>query len=263
MFQSPICFQCFVPVRCDHWVRGRSYLSSPQQAALQAAGHANLETGCLAGKTVLMDTGLGCPKSFFSLTAFRGRLWKHHNSSSKTSLAATCLWYPFNSSSEHLRSRKCLQNFSWVYRTSSHFIWSVVQDQVRLLKTQKVHTLCMWMSDTAAIFLVSFYLKTQCPVCLKPIWVWTTCAEIFHVESKLQADLYICLGAAEEQFHCFQEWHLGKYIKTIKKKINNFWQSYWQLVILMIFGEWIKFDKQINAFIVGYKPLETHGFPSL
>lgn len=31
----------------------------------------------------------------------------------------------------------------------------------------------------------------------------------------------------------------------------------------MIFGEWIKFDKQINAFIVGYKPLETHGFPSL
>lgn len=106
MFQSPICFQCFVPVRCDHWVRGRSYLSSPQQAALQAAGHANLETGCLAGKTVLMDTGLGCPKSFFSLTAFRGRLWKHHNSSSKTSLAATCLWYPFNSSSEHLQSRK-------------------------------------------------------------------------------------------------------------------------------------------------------------
>lgn len=123
-----------------------------------------------------------------------------------------------------------LQNFSWVYRTSSHFIWSVVQDQVRLLKTQKVHTLCMWMSDTAAIFLVSFYLKTQCPVCLKPIWVWTTCAEIFHVESKLQADLYICLGVAEEQFYCFQEWHLGKYIKTIKKKNQQF------LTVLLTIG---------------------------
>lgn len=31
----------------------------------------------------------------------------------------------------------------------------------------------------------------------------------------------------------------------------------------MIFGEWIKFDKQINAFIVSYKPLETPGVPSL
>lgn len=152
---------------------------------------------------------MGCPKSFFSLTAFRGRLWKHHDSSSKTSLAATCLWHPFSSSSEHLQSRKqackTFHECTTLLPTSFEALC-----RFKLLKTQKVHTLCMWMSDTAVIFLVSFYLKTECPVCLKPIWVWTACAEIFHVERELQADLYICLGAAEEQFHWFREWHLGK-----------------------------------------------------
>lgn len=64
MFQSLLCFERIFP--CDLWIQGKeSYVSFPQQAALEAEGHANLSTGWLAGKTALMDIGLGCSKSFF------------------------------------------------------------------------------------------------------------------------------------------------------------------------------------------------------
>lgn len=53
----------------------------------------------------------------------------------------------------------------------------------------------------------------------------------------------------------------GKNIKTKRK--GNFWLFYWESLIPWVFGVGIKFDKKINAFIISYKLLETHSFPSL